>query len=130
MKMMDTRTKIVTPAHAVETALDLRRRGTPVTVLTGLFDVLQGEMVARVAALSKAQGVLVALVAEDEGAVVPLTARVELAAALRGVDYVVPIADTQALTALMHPARVVDYSQEDRAARTKLIANVRRKHGK
>jgi bifunctional ADP-heptose synthase (sugar kinase/adenylyltransferase) len=128
--MMDTRSRIVTVAHAVEIALDLRRRGTPVTALTGLFDVLQAGMVERIAALSREQGVLMALVADDPDAIVPLTARVELAAALRGVDYVVPVTDANTLTALMHPARVVDYSQEDRALRSKLIENVRRKHGK
>ena len=127
--MIDTRRKIVTPAYAVETALDLRRRGTPVTAVIGLFDVLQGELVSRTSALAGA-GVLMVLVVDDADAIVPLAARSELAAALRGVDYVVPIADAPALIALMHPARVVDYTQEDGAARSKLIANVRRKHGK
>lgn len=128
-RLIDTRHKIVTPAHAVETALDLRRRGTPVTVVTGLFDVLQSEPVGRIAALAGA-GVLMVLVAEDPAAVVPLAARAELAAALRGVDYVVPTANAPALAAQLHAARVVDYSQEDRAARAELIANVRRKHAK
>ena len=127
---LDTRHKIVTPAHAIETALDLRRRGTPVTVLIGLFDVLHAEAVQRVAALPLHQGVLIVLVPEDPEAIVPLTARVELAAALRGVDFVVPTGDTRALIDLLHAVRVVDYSQDDRAARTSLIANVRRKHGK
>ncbi|HCC55901.1 MAG TPA: hypothetical protein DEQ47_01315 [Solibacterales bacterium] len=127
--MIDTRRKIVTPAYAVETALDLRRRGTPVTAAIGLFDVLQGEPVSRTSGLAGA-GVLMVLVVDDADAIVPLAARAELAAALRGVDYVVPIADAPALIALMHPARVVDYTQDDRAARAKLIANVRRKHGK
>ena len=127
--MIDTRRKIITPAHAVETSLDLRRRGTPVTAVIGLFDVLQAGIVHRIAALA-GQGVLMALVAGDALSIVPQTARAELAAALRGVDYVVPVADAPALVSLMCPARVVDYTQEDVAARSTLIANVRRKHGK
>ncbi len=86
---MDTREKILPAGAAIEKALELRRRGKNVKVIAGFFDVLQPAMVRAVQAQAAPGTSLFAIVGDPENAVTSRAARIESAASLRVIDYVV-----------------------------------------
>jgi hypothetical protein len=93
---MDTRRKIVPPESAPAGA----------TVVTAYFDVLQSEDTRDLAVLPRP---VIALILPLEDALLPQSARAELAAGLRMIDYVVLAGDgaADAQVARLRPAQVV-----------------------
>ena len=121
---MDTRTKILTPAAAA-------RLPAPVTVATGLFDVLRA---AHVRELRQARETvpgapLLAVVLPLENALLGQRARAELAAALRVVDYVVVAnhEEAHALIEALQPARLLRLEAADEDRVRQLRDHVRRR---
>lgn len=86
---MDTRAKILSVADAVEMARKLRDAGGRVVVVLGYFDVLQPEMIRAVESCASPGTHLFAMVGDPPVAITSRAARVESAAALRVIDYVV-----------------------------------------
>jgi bifunctional ADP-heptose synthase (sugar kinase/adenylyltransferase) len=126
---MDTRHKILTPERALEVAAQLRLEGKPFQVLSGYFDVLQPAIVRSVAAQSQPGAALFALVSDPPQPVMTHAARVELAASLRLIDYVVsaPLDSVQFIARL---APDVWIREEDAHARSteRLIQHVFERH--
>jgi hypothetical protein len=114
---MDTRRKILT----LDAALRLPR-GT-LTLVTGTFDALRADHTRDLAVLPRP---VLAVVLPLEGELVPQTARAEMTAALRVIDYVV-IAGNQDLDALVEaliPRELVRLETKDAARVQQLIRHV------
>ncbi len=121
---MNTRDKILTPEQAIECA----KTAAPNLVI-GRFDVLRSSTVARLAALSRPGTRLFAIVVDDPSALLTLRARAELAAALRVIDYVIPVEDTRAdWIDAMTPGEVFDETNAHLRATHELIDHVRERH--
>jgi len=118
---MDTRAKIVTLEEAAE-----RASGTGTTVLFSHFDVLTAERVRLVRTLALEAGMLIVVIAQVPGSLLPMQARAELAASLAMVDLVVI---TEAPVTRFPGARFVDDREIDKARTTRLIAHVQQKNG-
>ena len=126
---MDTRSKILTLDAAL--ALDPPR---PLAVVAGLFDILRTSHAAELAEVRRraSAATLIAVVLADPAAVLNHNARVELAAALRVVDYVIAAnnADLDRIAAALHPAAVVRLEDADRERVHQLIAHVHRRQAR
>jgi bifunctional ADP-heptose synthase (sugar kinase/adenylyltransferase) len=121
---VDTRTKILTLAAAT-------RLPAPLTIATGLFDVLRAAHVRELRqareAIPGARLLVVVLPWED--ALLEQRARAEMAAALHMVDYVV-IANSEQARALidaLQPARLVRLEAADEGRVRQLREHVRRR---
>lgn len=90
-KPVDTRTKII-----AESALADALAGRPAQLVTGLFDLLYAPHVERLESLAQPDVLIVIAVEPDESAFLPLEARLEMAAALRMVDFCLPSSATLA----------------------------------
>jgi hypothetical protein len=123
---MDTRRKILTPRQALDAARDLRAAGTPITLISGYFDVLQPALIRQIAA---ARGPLFALVLEPPAPLLPAQARTELAAALQVIDYVIYSSSQSAdFIASLAPDQHIRAEEEHLAARERLIRHVLERH--
>jgi bifunctional ADP-heptose synthase (sugar kinase/adenylyltransferase) len=121
---LNTRDKILTPEQAIECA----KTAAPNLVI-GRFDVLRSSTVARLTALARPNTRLFAIVLNDPSALLTLRARAELAAALRVIDYVIPVEDTRAdLIDAMTPGEVFDETNAHLRATHELIDHVRERH--
>src|SRR5262245_26968774 len=89
--LMDTRAKIVDLERATEIAADLRRRGARVRLALSHFDVLTPGLLRRLAAFENGEPLLAAVLDPAAPLLAP-RARAELAAGLRMIDYVFPLA--------------------------------------
>ena len=105
---MDTRSKILTPAEAIETAGRLRNEGKTTKLVTGCFDPLLSAHAQRLKMIRDGAAVLIVVIVEPEQPLMTARARAELVAGLADVDYVV-IPDAGGLPALLAqvPASVV-----------------------
>jgi hypothetical protein len=115
---MDTRTKILT--------LDAARALRPAAVVASRFDVARAAHLRDLDALPRP---LLAVVLHCADSVLPVTARADLAAALRVIDYVV-IADDRELEALvsaLQSARVIHLEETDRRRAAELKQHVQRR---
>lgn len=84
---MDTRKKIVDAGQAARIAASGAR------VVSGYFDPLVASHAERLAKLKSDGADLLVLIATPENAILPASARAELVAGLRCVDYVSELAD-------------------------------------
>jgi bifunctional ADP-heptose synthase (sugar kinase/adenylyltransferase) len=120
---MDTRDKILT----LEGALSLQP-ARPLTIVTGLFDVLRASHVRELEDVRNrtSAAVLMAVVLPFPEALLSHAARTEMAAALRVLDYVVSadVSDLDRLTAALQPAAIVRLEDHDAARVRELIAHV------
>jgi bifunctional ADP-heptose synthase (sugar kinase/adenylyltransferase) len=121
---LNTRDKVLTREQAIECA-----KTVSANVVIGRFDVLRASTVARLAALARADARLFAIVLDDPSALLTLRARAELAAALRVIDYVIPLeSDPADLIAAMTPGELFDESSAHLQATHQLIDHVRERH--
>lgn len=79
--MVDTRTKILSPAEAAGLG--------PAVVVTGCFDPLLAGHARRMAELARAGAALVVVLLDPQRPLLPARARAELAASLAAVNWVV-----------------------------------------
>jgi hypothetical protein len=106
-------------------ALDAPR---PLLAVTGRFDILRTDLARGLAAARERTGAksLLVVVRPFEGALAPIDARAELAAALRVVDYVF-IAESEDLASLadsLHAMELIDLEPADAERTRKLIEHV------
>ena len=114
---MDTRNKILT----LDAALRLPRGS--VTVAAGYFDALRAPHVRHLAAL---EAPVLAVVLPREGELVAQSARAEMVAALRMIDYVMIAKnkDLDALIEILAPRRLLHLEDRDTALVQQLIDHV------
>jgi glycerol-3-phosphate cytidylyltransferase-like family protein len=119
---MDTRTKILSAADACSLL-----SGRPVTLVTGYFDILRASHLRDLNRIG-AQ-LLLAAVLPNPDAILPLRARVELAAALRMVDYVVTgeDRDLNILVSALQPVQIVRLEDAERERASHLKQHVQRR---
>jgi bifunctional ADP-heptose synthase (sugar kinase/adenylyltransferase) len=123
---MDTRRKILTPAEALEVAREFRAGGTPITLISGTFDVLQPDLIRKIAA---ARRPLFALVLDPPAPLLTAQARTELAAALQMIDYVIYSSSQSAdFIASLAPDQHIRAEEEHLATRQRLIRHVLERH--
>lgn len=115
---VDTRSKVL----SLEAALRLSGR---MTLASGYFDVLRAEDARE---LEEAGRPLLAVVLRHTGEVVPASARAEMVAAIRVVDYVVTADhdDLNELIARLQPVRVVRLEAAHAGRIRRLIDDVQR----
>jgi bifunctional ADP-heptose synthase (sugar kinase/adenylyltransferase) len=123
---LDTRTKILAPAEAVEMSRRLRAQGQAVTLATGWFDPLLPAHARRFAGLRDGCACLVALICDPPQPLLPARARAELVAALSAVDFVVVAEPDRAdgLIAELNAAAVFRGEAEDEQIARDLIRHV------
>lgn len=131
--MMDTRCKIISAAEAVESANSLRSQGMAVTALIGTFDVLRKETLDALNASAKPGWRIFAIVVETPEPLLKLQARAELAAALRCVDFAIPLPASgpcaEQVAESLHPSRVLRETDHHHEITARLIDHVRRRNG-
>jgi hypothetical protein len=124
---MDTRRKIVTPELALQSSAHLRAQ-FPITLVVGHFDVLQPALLRRLEALSKP---VFALVLDPPNALLPSAARIELAASLRMIDYVIHWAgDSEEFVASLAPNACLHEEAAHSESTERLIQHVFERHGR
>jgi glycerol-3-phosphate cytidylyltransferase-like family protein len=125
---MDTREKIVDLAHAAEIAAGLKRKGARFKLVAGYFDVLTPDHVRRLTALADGQPLMAAVLDPPHPLLGP-QARAELAAALRMVDYVLPLegGDLNEALGKLQPDEVIREDTVDRERSQALIEHVHRR---
>jgi hypothetical protein len=125
---MDTRKKILNLDEAVEVASSLRARGRRLKLICGHFDVLTADHIRRLRSLSNGQPFMAA-VFDSPNALLSLSARAELAAALSMIDYVIPMAVDGFERALeqIQPSEVVRDEAADLHRVAALIEHVHRR---
>jgi hypothetical protein len=124
---LDTRLKIITLDQAREFAEESRRRGIPVAAFVTHLEVLRSGTVRKLEELAaQAPGKVFVVLTDPESPLAPIDARVELAAALRVVDYVIPsAAGASAALAAIAPGFTVHDEEEDCVRTRQLIEHVR-----
>jgi hypothetical protein len=125
---MDTRAKIIDLEAAAGIAAGLRRGGARIRLAAGYFDVLTPGLVRRFQSLGEG-GPVFAAVLDPDAPLLGARARAELAAALRVIDYVFPIADGDLERAIekIGPDEVIREEAADRRRSRGLIEHV---HGR
>lgn len=128
---MDTRHKIITPEQAIERAAQLRSSAVPYKVVSGHFDILQGSIVRRASSLAASNSKIFAIVSDPDHAVTTSAARLELAASLRVIDYVVHcVTDPGNLVQQLLPAEWIREEVAHLASTERLIRHVLERHGR
>ena len=128
---MDTRDKILTCSRARSEAEALHASATAFQVVTGYFDVLQPALLEELERCAVPGMRLFAVVLEPANPILASRARAELAAALRVIDYVVPItAGLDELIRDMRPERHIPMEAADEKGTEELIALVFNRHGR
>ena len=84
---MDTRAKIITTEQALAR---IEQGGANLLIVTGYFDPILADHAARIAESARGGAEVIAFVAEPSQPLLPLAARLEIVAALRGVSAVAP----------------------------------------
>jgi len=99
---------------------------SPITLVTGYFDVLRAGHVEALTAASGSGRTLVVAVCAHADAILPLRARAELVAALRMVDYVITADDRgiHTFVSSFKPAQIVRLEDADRARTRELKQHV------
>jgi hypothetical protein len=116
---MDTRSKIVAEAA--------QARGA--AVVCAYFDILQPWHIEELARIKAAHAALAAVVLPLASELLSQQARVELAASLRMVDYVIAAGpgELEAILARLEPAEIVRLEEADLRRRGELIEHVHRR---
>jgi bifunctional ADP-heptose synthase (sugar kinase/adenylyltransferase) len=128
---MDTRRKILTPSQAIACAAELRANAIPFKVISGHFDILQADLVRRLTALASPNFRIFAVVSDPEHPVTTAAARLELAASLRVIDYVVHcVANPADLVQKLQPAEWIREEAAHLAGTERLIQCVLERHGR
>jgi bifunctional ADP-heptose synthase (sugar kinase/adenylyltransferase) len=127
---MDTRSKIIDPAHAAAIVDQVRRDGARLRIVTGYFDVLLAGHVRRLCEIADGSGKLFVAVLDPPRPVLDARARAELVAALAVVDYVVPADKEAALELLGHftAGEIVQEESADLERARQLTEHVQRRH--
>lgn len=86
---MDTRTKVIGAAAALEAARRVRASGKRVKLVKGCFDPLLAAQARRLRELADPASALFVAICEPAHPILPARARAELVAALAMVDYVI-----------------------------------------
>lgn len=124
---MDTRSKILSPERALQLASETRSAGKQLKIVSGFFDVLQPEIVRALTPLAGPESLLLALVLDPPSPVTSATARAELAASLRMIDYVVSFdGDPTAFIERMQPAEWIQHEHAHAESTRRLLERVRR----
>jgi hypothetical protein len=125
---MDTRRKILSCEEALDAARAAREAGASITLVSGYFDVLQPSSVR---GLESHPGTrFFALVLDPPAALLNAQARLELAAALQVIDYVINCTSQPAnLIASLAPDRLIRAEEDHLATRERLIRRVIEGHG-
>jgi hypothetical protein len=130
---MDTRAKILTAERALDLARDLHARHAPFALIRGYFDVLQPAMVRQLAehrSRNAAEPVF-AVVLNPPAPLLSASARAELAAGLRVVDYVIPWdGDADRLAASLAPRTCINLEAAHAESTERLIQHVCERHGR
>ncbi|MFB3777298.1 MAG: hypothetical protein ACE141_06790 [Bryobacteraceae bacterium] len=123
---MDTRTKILDPAGALEVARRLRSEAGRLKVVVGHFDPVLAAHARRISGLSDGAAAMMVLLTDPGRPILAARARAELVAALASVDYVVLPGDTpvEELLAGLAPAEAVNAEADDRRIAQDLIQHV------
>ena len=125
---MDTRSKILTPAAALEIP------ARPLAIVTGTFDVLRAGHARELEQVRHGTGAaaLLVMVLPRAGEILPQRARAELVAALRAVDYVVAAGSLESdpLIHALQPAHLVRLEEADERRSRQLRDRVRAQSAK
>ncbi len=123
---MDTRTKILDPAKALEVARRLRSEGKTLKVVIGHFDPVLAGHARRMANLSDGSAALMAIVADPPQPILAARARAELVAALAAVNYVALPGDAplEDFLAKLEAAELVRAEAADQELTRNLIQHV------
>jgi D-beta-D-heptose 7-phosphate kinase/D-beta-D-heptose 1-phosphate adenosyltransferase len=128
---VDTRSKIITAARAIEIVRDLRRNGSSLKIVTGYFDVLRAGHLRRLKTVSRdtEEGVLLVILLTPPEPILPLRSRAELVAALAVVDYVVPAEEASIgdLLRQFRPDEIVREEAADERRTHELVRHVHRR---
>ena len=116
---MDTRSKILTADQA-----RARAEGQPVKAVIGYFDVLQAGHIRRLRELKQDGCLLAAVILDPPEPLLNRQARMELAAALDIIDFVIPRDALEDLPS----AEIVHEEQQDAQRTAELIAHVTRRY--
>lgn len=126
---MDTRQKILTLEGALSKVAILRAESVRFVAASGTFDVLTADMATQLEQRSRRADKLFVLLINPENPLMPLHVRAELAAALRVVDFVVPVEGSVSdLVAQLQPAEWVRLEQQHQDSITRLIQHVIERH--
>lgn len=128
---VDTRIKILDRAAAVHVARELREKGKRLVVVTGYFDVLLADAVRRLQSRA-GDHALMAIVLEPSNPILTISARAELVAALRVIDYVCPAtdADTEQLLYELQADEICREELADQRRTEDLAEHVRRRQAR
>jgi len=128
---MDTRRKILTHAQALETARALRETGSSIALISGYFDVLHPSLIRQL--LEQIAGMprscVLALILHPPEPLLTAQARVELAAALQVIDYVIDSTQAADFVISLAPDRHIRAQEDHLAIREQLIEHVLARHG-
>lgn len=126
---MNTRDKILTLEQAPAVAAL-----QPVTAFVTHLEVLRADHIRKIeaAAASSAPGKLFLILTDPPATpLTPLPDRVDVAAGLGMVDYVIPApGGAQPVLAALHPVRIIEDEAEDRGRTRQLIEHVRQRSGR
>ncbi|MGI8990892.1 MAG: hypothetical protein ACR2I2_15110 [Bryobacteraceae bacterium] len=125
---MDTRTKILTEARALEILNEFRLAGVPIKAIAGYFDVLLASHIHALRHAANGSGKVFALVGNPPDPLLSQGARTELAAAVASIDFVIPIDGNTALLNRFEPAEISHLEQGDLDRTRELIEHVKRRH--
>jgi glycerol-3-phosphate cytidylyltransferase-like family protein len=129
---MDTRSKILSPEAACEVALEARRKGRRLKVLTGYFDVVVATHAHELRQVRNGTepSILMVVLTPPPQPVLSERARAELIAAFGVVDYVVN-AGQESIAGLLenlHADEIIHRESEDDRCMQQLIEHVHRRH--
>ena len=124
--LVDTRSKILTQAQAVEHAGNLRADGRALTVVTGFFDPMLAEHARHLASLARPGTALMVVIHSPAAPLLPARGRAEMIAALTVVDHVVLAAggESDAWLAALHAHSLVSQEAHDTRRTRELIHHV------
>lgn len=119
--VLDTRGKILAGAACVERLAACAAAGTPVTLVSGVFDPVLAAHTARLRSARPRSGLLAVVILDPPDPILPARARAELVAALACVDLVFLPEGVEL------PAPALDLSGQDLSTRQEFIEHVRRR---
>ena len=125
-EFLDTREKIIDIPNVLAISENWHKTGVRWKLVTGYFDVLTPDHVRSLQASAKG-GPLIAAVLDQPDSLLPQRARAELAAALRVIDYVLLLQDTEHLEGViqkLQPPELIRAEKSDQRRSQALIEHV------